>query len=62
MKGIRLIVMNTLPKIGTRVGPGRFADGKGGTFTEEQYDEWIKREAAETAKVQQWQREQRVLP
>ena len=39
MKGIRLIVMNTLPKIGTRVGPGRFADGKGGTFTEEQYDE-----------------------
>ena len=51
--------MNTLPRIGTRVGPGRLADGKGGTFTQEQLDEWMRKDAAETAKVQQWQREQK---
>jgi hypothetical protein len=51
--------MITLPKIGARVGPNRWSDGKGGTFTEEQHNEWMRRDAAETAKVQQWQREQR---
>ena len=51
--------MNTLPKVGTRVGPGRFADGRGGTWTEEQYEDWMRKEAAEIAKVQQWQREQK---
>ena len=51
--------MTTLPRIGTRVGPGRFADGRGGTLTQEQLDEWMRRDAAETAKVQQWQREQK---
>ena len=50
--------MNTLPKVGTRVGPGRFADGRGGTFTEEQYEEWMKREAAEIAKAKEYQRDQ----
>ena len=51
--------MNALSKVGTRVGPGRFADGKGGTFTEEQYDEWMRKDAAETVKAKEYQREQR---
>ncbi len=51
--------MNALSKVGTRVGPGRFADGRGGTLTEEQLDEWMRKDAAETVKAKEYQREQR---
>ena len=51
--------MNALPKVGTRVGPGRFADGRGGTWTEEQYEEWMRKEAAATAKAKGYQRKQK---
>jgi hypothetical protein len=50
--------MNTLPKVGTRVGPNRYSDGRGGAWNEEQYEEWLRVELMTLAKAQAYQRAQ----